>query len=43
MNKKYIVELTTQERQRLEELIDTGKAAKYKIRNTSPVCNGLYG
>ena len=32
MNKKYIVELTIEERQRLEELIDTGKAAKYKIR-----------
>ncbi len=32
MNKKYIVELTIEERKRLEELIDTGKAAKYKIR-----------
>jgi len=32
MNKKYIVELTIEERKRLEQLIDTGKAAKYKIR-----------
>jgi len=32
MNKKYIVELTTEERQQLGELIDTGKAAKYKRR-----------
>lgn len=32
MNKKYIVELTIEERKRLEELIDAGKAAKYKVR-----------
>jgi transposase len=32
MNKKYIVELTIEERKRLEELIDTGRAAKHKIR-----------
>ena len=32
MNKKYVVELTIEERKRLEELIDTGKAAKHKIR-----------
>lgn len=32
MNKKYIVELTIEERKRLEKLIDTGKAAKHKIR-----------
>lgn len=32
MNKKYIVKLTIEERKRLEKLIDTGKAAKHKIR-----------
>ena len=32
MNKKYVVELTTEERSQLESLIDTGKAAKHKVR-----------
>ena len=32
MDKKYIAELTIEERKRLDELIDTGKAAKHKIR-----------
>ena len=32
MNKKYVVELTTEERRYLETLIDTGKAAKHKVR-----------
>ena len=32
MNKKYMVELTIEERKRLEKLIDSGKAAKHKIR-----------
>ena len=32
MNKKYIVELTIEERKRLEELIDAGKVARHKIR-----------
>ena len=30
MNKKYIVELPIEQRKRLEELLDTGKAAKHK-------------
>lgn len=33
MNKKYVVELTIEERQRLEELVDQGKAARHKIRH----------
>ncbi len=32
MNKKYVVALTTEERAQLESLIDTGKAAKHKVR-----------
>ncbi len=35
MNKKYIVRLTEQERQRLEALITKGKAAAYKIKHAN--------
>lgn len=35
MNKKYIVRLSEQERQQLEELTRKGKAAAYKIRHAN--------
>jgi len=33
MNKHYVVRLTTEERERLEELVAKGKAAAYRIRH----------
>ena len=33
MNKKYVVELTSQEREYLQELVKKGKVAGYKIRH----------
>ena len=33
MNKRYVVRLTTEEREQLEELVAKGKAAAYRIRH----------
>ena len=35
MNKRYIVRLTDQERQQLEDLVNKGKAAAYKIKHAN--------
>lgn len=33
MNKKYVVELTSEEREQLQDLVNKGKVAGYKIRH----------
>ena len=35
MNKRYVVRLDGEERERLQELVDTGKVAGYKIRHAN--------
>lgn len=35
MNKRYLVRLTSEERQQLEELVAKGKAAAYRIRHAN--------
>jgi len=35
MNKKFIVRLTFEERQKLSELVSTGKAAAYRIKHAN--------
>lgn len=35
MNKRYVVQLDAQERERLRQLVNTGKAAGYKIRHAN--------
>jgi hypothetical protein len=39
MAKRYIVRLTNQERQELQELVSTGKAAAYKIKHANILLN----
>lgn len=39
MAKRYIVKLTEEERQELQKLVSTGKAAAYKIKHANILLN----
>lgn len=39
MAKRYIVKLSTEERQQLQKLVSTGKAAAYKIKHANILLN----
>ena len=43
MNKKYIVELTSEERSKLQEIVKKGKAAAYKIKHAHILLNADQG